>query len=66
MVLKSIKEYISENFTPLAWDRVELKLVSDIHGLNESSEVDIHLKEKINTTLIAMYGSGLSKEVLNG
>ena len=66
MILKSIKDYISDNFTPMAWDRVELKLVSDINDLNDSSEVNSQLKEKISNTLVAMYGSGLSNEILNG
>lgn len=65
--INEIRKYVSENFTAMAWDRVDLKLASKIqeNSINEVQKVEMNLVENIHTSLIDMYGVGLSSELLN-
>ena len=65
MSIDSLKDYISTNFTPMAWDRIELKLIHDLSEVDQSKSVSKELFEKVHNALSAMYGSGLSKNLFD-
>ena len=67
MQLEIIKEYIELEFTPMAWERVQLQMMSkDTEGvLDGHVNVPESMVVEINNVLEGLYGVGLPETIKN-
>ncbi len=60
MRISEIKHHLAEEYTPMAWERVQLKLMNEVQNFDDSTILDNATYEKINQAIKSIYGRELS------
>lgn len=60
MQISEIKRHLEEEYTPMAWERVQLKLMNEVQNLDDSTLLDNATYDKINQAIKSIYGQELS------
>ncbi len=60
MLISEIKKHLREEYTPMAWERVQLKLMHEVQDLDSYTYLDDSTFQKINQAIKSIYGQELT------
>ena len=72
MKIGEIKNYLNQNIAPMAWQRIQIRLLPEFkakgfyfHTMTDDRELDSDIVNDINAAIKDLYGEPLPSEFLN-